>query len=296
MPEKASRLKALLQKAGRRCRERFAACAKLAAMPALLIALLAVALYAFASQQLAARAQASPGLGGRWLLLAVPALVLHAALHAWAWQRLGGPDLHFFAALSLVGLGMAALTVALGPSQRIEALGIVVFPLAAAMLATYAVFGGGRPREDLAWPLQLHALLALLAYATLAVATLLALMLWFQDRALRRRALGGWLRFLPPLTQTESLLFRSLGAGFVLLSGTLLTGVVFVDDLFAQDLGHKTVLSMLSWVVLAVLLFGRWRWGWRGPRAVKLTLTAMALLLLAFFGSKFVYELVLHRA
>ena len=100
---------------------------------------------------------------------------------------------------------------------------------------------------------------------------------------------------LPPLTQLEMLLFRSLGASFALLSLALLTGVVFVDNLFAQHLVHKTVLSFLSWVVLAVLLFGRWRWGWRGPRAVKLTLTAMALLLLAFFGSKFVLELVLHR-
>ncbi len=263
-------------------------------MTALVLALIAVMLYAFASQQLAARVGGGTP-GGRWLWLVVPAVLLHLAVHAWAWRLLGGPDLHFFAALSLVGLGMAALTTALGPAQRIEALGIIVFPLAAAVLAAYAVFGGGRPREDLGWALQMHALLALLAYATLAVAALLALMLWFQEHALRRRALGGWLRVLPPLTQTETLLFRSLGVGFVLLGLTLVTGVVFVDDLFAQDLGHKTLLSILSWIVLAVLLFGRWRWGWRGPRAVKLTLTAMALLLLAFFGSKFVYELVLHR-
>ena len=91
-------------------------------------------------------------------------------------------------------------------------------------------------------------------------------------------------------------LARVLGVGFGLLSLTLLTGVVFVENLFAQDLGHKTVLSILSWGVLGVLLFGRWRWGWRGPRAVKLTLLAMGLLLLAFFGSKFVYELVLGRS
>ena len=264
-------------------------------MSALVLALFAVTLYAFASQQLAGHARGPHPLPRRWLLLAVPAVALHAALHLVAWRLLGGPDLHFFAALSLVGLGMAALTTALGPAQRIEALGIIVFPLAAGVLVAYALLGGGKPRADLSWQLQLHALAALLAYATLAVAALLALMLWFQERALRRRDLGGWLRVLPPLTQMETLLFRSLGAGFVLLSLTLVTGVVFVDNLFAQDLGHKTVLSILSWVVLGVLLFGRWRWGWRGPRAVKLTLTAMGLLLLAFFGSKFVYELVLHR-
>jgi ABC-type uncharacterized transport system permease subunit len=185
--------------------------------------------------------------------------------------------------------------VALGPAQRVEALGIIVFPLAAATLAAYAWFGGGPPRHGLGWPLKLHALLALLAYATLAVATLLALMLWAQERALRRRHLGVWLRVLPPLTQMETLAFRTLSAAFILLSLTLLTGVLFVDDLFGQGLGHKTVLSILSWAVLAVLLVGRWRWGWRGPRAAKLTLFAMALLLLAFFGSKFVYEMVLER-
>ena len=264
-------------------------------MPTLVLALLATLLYAFASQQLAGHAQAPNPAPRRWLWLALPAVVLHASVHGWAWQQMGAADLHFFPALSLVGLGMAALTTVLGPAQRIEALGIIVFPLAALVLLAYALLGGSVARADLDWRLQLHALMALLAYATLAVATLLALMLRFQDHALRQRHLGGWMRLLPPLTQMETLLFRSLVAGFVLLSLTLLTGVLFVDDLFAQDLGHKTLLSILSWIVLAVLLFGRWRWGWRGPRAAKLTLFAMVLLLLAFFGSKFVYELVLHR-
>lgn len=264
-------------------------------MLAIAMSLVAISLYALASHQLATRSFGPSPASHRWLLLATPAVLLHAGLHLLAWRLLGGPDLHFFAALSLVGLGMAALTTGLGPAQRIEALGIIVFPIAALVLATYAFLGGAPASRDLGWPLQLHALLALLAYSTLAVATLLALMLWFQERALRRRDLGGLVRILPPLTQLESLLFRSLGVGFALLSLTLLTGVVFVDDLFAQDLGHKTVLSILSWIVLAVLLFGRWRWGWRGPRAAKLALTAMALLLLAFFGSKYVYELVLQR-
>jgi ABC-type uncharacterized transport system permease subunit len=234
---------------------------------ALIVSLIAALLYATASPQLARAAAAETTVVARsWLPLALAAIGLHVAVHALAWQRLGGPDLHFFAALSLVGLGMAALTTAFGPSQRIEALGILVFPLAAVCVVAYAGSGGAGTRAGLGWQLQLHALLALLAYATLAISALVALMLWFQHRALRRRILGGWLRLLPPLTQAETLLFRSLGVGFVLLSGTLLTGAVFVDDLFAQDLGHKTVLSILSWIVLAVLLFGRWRWGWRGPR------------------------------
>src|SRR3546814_18128173 len=87
---------------------------------------------------------------------------------------------------------------------------------------------------------QLHAWCALLAYVTLAVAALLAIMLWLQERALRRRDFHAWLRVLPPLTELEILLFRTITAGFVLLTATLLTGVLFVDDLFAQHLVHKT--------------------------------------------------------
>jgi ABC-type uncharacterized transport system permease subunit len=90
-------------------------------------------------------------------------------------------------------------------------------------------------------------------------------------------------------------MFRLIGAGFVLLTLTLLSGVLFVDNLFAQHLVHKTVLSIAAWVVFGVLLFGRWRWGWRGRRAVRLTLAGMVILLLAFFGSKFVLEVLLHR-
>jgi ABC-type uncharacterized transport system permease subunit len=97
------------------------------------------------------------------------------------------------------------------------------------------------------------------------------------------------------LTLTETLLFRLIGAGFALLTLTLLTGILFVDDLFGQHLIHKTVLSIIAWIVFGTLLVGRWRHGWRGRGAVNLTLTGMAILLLAFFGSKFVLELILHR-
>lgn len=228
------------------------------------------------------------------LWLVIPALALHAATHGLGWSRLHGPDLHFFAALSLVGLGMAALCTVAASSQRLEALRVLVYPLAALFLMLYHVAGHGNATA-LSWQLQLHAWLALLAYAALAIAALLAVMLWFQERALRRRQLHGWLNALPPLTQLESLLFRSLTASFIVLTLALVTGVVFVENLFDQHLVHKTVLSVLSWIVLAILLFGRWRYGWRGPRAVKLTLTAMGLLLLAFFGSAFVRELILHR-
>jgi ABC-type uncharacterized transport system permease subunit len=210
------------------------------------------------------------------------------------WMRLDGPDLHFFAALSLVALGMAGLGTLAAATQRMAALGVIVYPLAAVLLLLYEFAGHGRA-QALDWRLQLHAWLALLAYATLALAALIALLLWAQDRALRARHIPAWMRSLPPLVQLEALLFRTLWVSFVLLSATLLTGVLFVENLLAQHLWHKTVLSVLSWLVLGALLLGRWRYGWRGARALKLVLTSMALLLLAFFGSKFVLEVLLQK-
>jgi len=228
-----------------------------------------------------------------WMLPAAAAVLLHAGYHVLvAMRTAGGPDLHFFAALSLVGLGMAALTTLVGTRGRMAALGVVVFPLAALLLLAYHGHGH-EPSPALGWRLEVHAWLALLAYATLAIAALLAIMLWLQERALRRRDFHRWLRALPPLTELETLLFRTIGVGFVLLSLTLLTGLLFVQDFLAQRLLHKTVLSVLSWLVFGALLVGRWRYGWRGSKAVHWTLTAMALLLLAFFGSKFVLELIL---
>jgi ABC-type uncharacterized transport system permease subunit len=245
------------------------------------LTLLAVAFYLLATAWLVRALVRGAENPRGWTIPAALALLTHAGFHVAAWHAAGGLDLHFFAALSLVGLGMAALTTAFGTSGRMAALGVVVFPLAAAALAGYAAYGHEVPR-GLDWRLQLHAWCALLAYATLAIAALLALMLWAQERALRRREFHGWLRALPPLTELESLLFRTIAVGFILLTATLLTGMLFVENLFEQHLVQKTVLSVLSWLLFGGLLVGRWRYGWRGTTAVRWTLTAMALLFLAF--------------
>ena len=93
------------------------------------------------------------------------------------------------------------------------------------------------------------------------------LMLAIQERALRNRQFGGVAAWLPALTVTESLLFQLIAAGFALLSLALATGAMFVEDLMGQHLAHKTVFSILAWLVFGALLYGRWRHGWRGLRA-----------------------------
>lgn len=259
------------------------------------IALSAAVLYLAAAAWLAMDARRGHAGGRGWLLPADVAVLLHGLTHYLAWRSSGATDLHFFAALSLVGLGMAALTALVAATGRMRALGVVVFPLAALALLAYRFYGHTAAPDPLDWRLLLHAWLALLAYATLALSAVLAIFLWAQERALRRREFHAWLRALPPLTELEFLLFRTIAVGFVLLTATLLTGVLFVENLLAQHLVHKTVLSLLSWLAFGALLLGRWRRGWRGATAVRWTLAAMALLVLAFFGSKFVLEMVLHR-
>ena len=170
-----------------------------------------------------------------------------------------------------------------------SALGVVVFPLAAVLLLAYHGYGHEPSRCWLAPGQPCLAGAAGLRHAE-------------HRRAAGDHAVAAGTRpapprvppgcALPPLADLESLLFRVITVGFALLTLTLVTGVLFVDDLLAQKLVHKTVLSVLSWIVFGVLMIGRRRYGWRGMKAVHWTLAAMLLLLLAFFGSQFVIELV----
>ncbi|MHB1058294.1 MAG: cytochrome C assembly family protein [Rhodanobacter sp.] len=258
------------------------------------LALLAIVLYLAAAGGLA-RPLLSGGqpLNRLALALAGGAVLLHAGILLG--MHRGALDLHFFAALSLVAFVVSALTLLVNASRPVAALGVIVFPLTAVLVAVDGFLAPPTVPHTMDWQIKLHVTVALVAFGVLSIAAVLAILLAIQERALRHRQFGRWLRALPPLTLTENLLFRLIGAGFALLTLTLLTGILFVDNLFGQHLVHKTVLSIVAWLVFGVLLYGRWRHGWRGARAVNLTLIGMAVLVLAFFGSKAVLELILHR-
>ncbi|TAM61721.1 MAG: inner membrane protein YpjD [Rhodanobacter sp.] len=257
-------------------------------------ALLAIVLYLAAAGALARPLLSrGPPLNRLALGLAGVAVLIHAGILLG--MHRGALDLHFFAALSLVAFVVSTLTLLVNLSRPVAALGVIVFPLTAVLIAADSFLAPPTLPQPMDWQIKLHVTVALIAFSVLSIAAALAILLAVQERALRHRQFGPWLRALPPLTLTETLLFRLIGAGFTLLSLTLLTGALFVDNLFGQHLAQKTLLSIVAWLVFGVLLYGRWRHGWRGQRAVKLTLIGMAVLLLAFFGSKAVLELVLHR-
>ena len=102
---------------------------------------------------------------------------------------------------------------------------------------------------------------------------------------------------VPALETMESLLFQLILAGFVLLTVTVLSGTVFSEQVFGQPfvLSHHVVLSVLAWLTFAVLLAGRRLFGWRGRSAIRWTLTGFVLLALAYFGTRFVLEVVRHE-
>ncbi len=232
----------------------------------------------------------------RVLALGGVAALLHAYVLFRGVVSDGGLNLGFFNAFSLIGWLMVVLLLVTAANRPVENLGIGLLPLAALALSLDLAFPSHHELIEAGqWKLDAHILLSVVAYSLLSIAALQAVLLAVQDWHLRHRHPGGFVRALPPLQEMEALLFQMIGMGFVLLSLSLLTGFLFIEDIFAQHLVHKTVLSIAAWLVFAILLYGRRRFGWRGRTAIRWTLGGFFALMLAYFGSKLVLELVLGR-
>lgn len=140
-----------------------------------------------------------------------------------------------------------------------------------------------------------HILLSMLAHGVLAIGALQAALLAAQEKHLKQRSTKGFIQALPPLQTMEALLFEILWLGFILLTLSLITGILYLDNIFAQHLVHKTTLSVAAWLALAILLWGRYQLGWRSQTAARWTFVVFILLVMAYFGSKFVLEIILNR-
>ena len=229
------------------------------------------------------------------LAVGAVAVIVHAIALRYLLFVPAGLDLGFYQMISLVGWQVAVVVLLAVARLPLAGVAVAVLPVAAAAALAPVLFDSSSIHTALGWQLEAHILLSLLAYSLLAVAAVQALVLAVQDRQLRRHRPDGWVRALPALEAMESLLFRLLAAGFILLGLALATGFLFVDDLLGQHLLHKTVLSVFAWALFGVLLWGRWRRGWRGRTALRWTLAAFALLALGYFGSKLVLELILGQ-
>lgn len=268
-------------------------------MPIVLLSLLAIILYGASAGILVRRLlqrEAVQRPAPLALFLGLTAAGLHGAVLIHLVFSGPGLDLSFFKVASLVSWLAALLVLLAAMSRPVENLGIAVLPLAALSLLLVELSPVRPDRiSNIPPELEWHIILSILAYSLLSIAALQAALLYIQDRHLHNKQPGGFIRALPPLQTMESLLFQMIALGFGVLSLALLTGAVAIEDMFAQHLVHKTVLSILAWVVFGVLLWGRWQFGWRGRTAIRWSLTGFVVLMLAYFGSKMVLEFILHR-
>jgi len=271
----------------------------------ILLHVIAAGLYALAAGALwpaAAHARsegarpAIPPQAAQWLL---PAAL---ALHAWlAWHDIVTPDgldLSLVNALSLVAGLVAAVAWFSGLLARLSAIGTVVLPVAAAAAILPALttnphrfaYAGDAIAAT-------HVAVALLSYAMFIVAALEALVLMGLEKRLHRRLPDADSGALPPLLTLERYLFRLVAVGFTLLTLTLASGMIFTEQLFGKPLTftHKSVFSVLGWLTFGALLWGRWRYGWRGRVALRWIIAGTVFVFLAYLGSKFVLEVLLGR-
>ncbi|MDC7712008.1 cytochrome C assembly family protein [Vogesella indigofera] len=224
-------------------------------------------------------------------------LLLHAIVLTLPVFHSGTVSLGLGTALSLLSWMMLLIFWTGSYFSRMEGLQTFLVPVAfvAVLLAeilplprnTYAV-------NDVAF--LLHMVVSLLAYSLFAIGALIAILMLMQERALHERKPGRLSGKLPPLMVMENLMFQTLGTGFLLLTASLASGVLFSEEVFGKPavLSHKTVFAVTSWLVFGALLVGRKYRGWRGRMAIRWTLGGFALLLLAYIGTKAVMQFVLH--
>ncbi len=242
--------------------------------------------------------KSSPGLRKLAMLGTGAGLLLHSIAQFQLWFSNNATEISILNVLSLCVLAVVALLViSLLSRKPLFDAGLVALPIATVAVGLEWLFEApGTVLSAGSTEIKAHILSSVMAFGVLSVAGVYALFVALIDHFLHKHHLNKLIRTLPALDILEVLLFQLIGAGFALLTISLGTGLVFVNDLFAQHLAHKTILSIIAWLVFGTLLWGRWFRGWRGQVAVRMTLAGMALLLLSYFGSKLVLEVLLERS
>lgn len=223
-------------------------------------------------------------------------LMLHVIVLSGDMLTVQGVNYDLFNVLSFTSGFMLLLSFLFSTYRPVQALNLLAIPVAATGLILGFCFSRVSYTLIERHTLQLdaHILLSLSAYTVLFMATMHAILMWFQNRELKNKGKRRlWVRLLPAFQAMESLLFDMLVIGFSLLSVALVLGFSTIDDFFGQHLAHKTVFSIISWFIYGALLIGHWKFGWRGNKAIRFTLIGFGLLALGFLGSKFVLEMLI---
>lgn len=223
-------------------------------------------------------------------------LILHGLILSGDMLTSLGVNYDVFNLMSFTSGLMLLLSLLFSHYRPVMALNLIGIPVAAlGLILGFGLSKSNQLMSENSLSLDIHILLSLSAYAILLMAALHALLLWVQNRELKKKQKRLWVNLLPPYQAMESLLFDMLGIGFALLTIALGFGFFTIDNFFAQHLAYKTTFSILSWFVFGILLIGHYRLGWRGQKAIRFTLSGFMLLAIGFIGSKFVLEMILGR-
>ena len=218
----------------------------------------------------------------------------HLAAMALLMMQSNGIDFSLLKSASLM-LATAVLFVTLS-SQRfaIQTIQLGLMPLAGLLLVLSLFLPSSLEPLILSAGTGLHIILSILAYGTYTVAAVMALLLGYSNLRLKHHQMTSLVKHVPPIEALETLLFELISLGTVLLALSVVTGFLFLDDIFAQHLIHKTALSIVALVIYSIISFGHWQYGWRGNRIMRWIFGAYITLTLAYIGSKFVLEWLIN--
>ncbi len=193
-------------------------------------------------------------------------------------------------------MGVALFLVASLAKKRILNLGLIVMPSGLmGLVVGWLLPGDPLLLENLPRDIGQHIAIAIPAYGVLSIAFAQALLLALQERQLRQPRPGRLFPALPALETMESNLFQLILLGFILLSVNLVTGMINTWQNYGVLLrfNHHILLALLAWGGFGGLLIGRRAFGWRGRTAAGWTIAAFGFLALAYFGTRFVSEVIL---
>jgi ABC-type uncharacterized transport system permease subunit len=267
-------------------------------MPLLTISISAVILYLTCSLYLGGQAwhgvrhprlEKLAVLGGFAALIGHAIILMHTIFGDW------GIDFSLLKVASLTFWLITLITLLSSLRLPVKNLLVPLYTITAiSLVAAQALHTTPQTIPNITFGIGVHILLSILAESLFTIAALQAVTVGIQDRLLKKHRTQGLINSLPPLQTMETLLFDILWAGQLILTAALAAGIIAAPDLVTALTTHKVVFATIAWLVFAILLWGRHQMGWRGNTAIRWTLTGFVLLMLSYFGSKFVLEFLLN--
>ncbi len=231
-------------------------------------------------------------------ILIAMAIVIHGYLLYIRVFSESGASISFGLAISMAGWISVTLYLSISLFKKITNLGVIVLPigLISVLVGTLAE-NPAHSIDPIQQGMGLHIVLAIPAYGILCIAFAQACLLILQDRELRKPTPGKILLALPAIQTMESNLFWLTITGFIFLTLNLVVGmgsnVIKNGDFLIFN--HHVLLSILAWICFGSLILGRKIAGWRGETAAKWTIFAFGILVLSYFGTRFVNDFIIRN-